>query len=251
MTDEILATSKLSRRFGGVHAVRDVTLTVPRGQLRAIIGPNGAGKTTLFNLLTGQLPCHSGRIFFKGKDVTGLPPHYLCRHGLGRTFQINSIFGNATVLENVQLALLAHQGKTWNLFASAKRLLVREAEELFELLGLANQAGKLGSALAYGDRRRLEVALALACQPELLLLDEPTSGMSLSEKPEMVKLIRNIAREQGVTAVLIEHDMDVVFSMADWITVMHQGTILADGTPREIQANHRVQEVYLGEDRHA
>jgi branched-chain amino acid transport system ATP-binding protein len=251
VTDEILSTSKLCRSFGGVHAVKDVTLTVPRGQLRAIIGPNGAGKTTLFNLLTGYLSCDAGRIFFKGSDITGFPPHYLCRHGLGRTFQLNSIFPNATILENVQLALLAHRGKTWNPLASARRLMLRETEELLDRLGLADQADKVGSALSYGDRRRLEMALALACQPELLLLDEPTSGMSLGEKPALVRLIQEVVKEKGVTTVLIEHDMDVVFSVSDRITVMHQGSILAEGTPGEIQANPRVQEVYLGEDHRA
>lgn len=251
MTEEILATSKLSRSFGGVHAVREVSLGVPKGQLRAIIGPNGAGKTTLFNLLTGQLPCDSGRIFFKGADITGLPPHYLCRHGLARTFQINSIFLSATVRENVQLALLANRGKTWNPLASARRLMLRETDELLERLGLADQADKAGSALSYGDRRRLEMALALACRPELLLLDEPTSGMSLSEKPSLVQLIQSIVKEKSVTTVLIEHDMDVVFSVSDRITVMHQGAVIAEGAPGEIQANPRVQEVYLGEERRA
>ena len=251
MTEEILATSKLSRSFGGVRAVRDVTLGVPKGQLRAIIGPNGAGKTTLFNLLTGQVRCDEGRIFLKGADVTGRPPHYLCRHGLARTFQINSIFLSATVFENVQLAILVHRGKTWNPLISARRLMVRETEELLERLGLAGEADKQGGALSYGDRRRLEVALALACQPEVLLLDEPTSGMSLSEKPALVQLIQSVVKEKGVTTVLIEHDMDVVFSVSDRITVMHQGSVIAEGTPGEIQANARVQEVYLGDERHA
>ena len=251
MTDAILATANLSRSFGGVRAVRDVTLGVPKGELRAIIGPNGAGKTTLFNLLTGQVRSDAGRIFFKGADITGRPPHYLCRNGLARTFQINSIFLSATVFENVQLALLAHRGKTWNPLTSARRLMVRETEEILERLGLAGEAQKPGGTLSYGDRRRLEVALALACQPEVLLLDEPTSGMSLSEKPALVKLIQEVVKEKGVTTVLIEHDMDVVFSVSDRITVMHQGTVLAEGAPGEIQANARVQEVYLGDERHA
>jgi len=251
VTDAILATANLSRSFGGVRAVRDVTLGVPKGELRAIIGPNGAGKTTLFNLLTGQVRSDAGRIFFKGADITGRPPHYLCRNGLARTFQINSIFLSATVFENVQLALLAHRGKTWNPLASARRLMVRETEEILERLGLAGEAQKPGGTLSYGDRRRLEVALALACQPEVLLLDEPTSGMSLSEKPALVKLIQEVVKEKGVTTVLIEHDMDVVFSVSDRITVMHQGSVLAEGAPDEIQANARVQEVYLGDERHA
>ena len=251
MTAEILATSKLSRSFGGVRAVNDVSLGVPKGQLRAIIGPNGAGKTTLFNLLTGQLRCDAGRIFFRGADITGRPPHYLCRNGLARTFQINSVFLSATVFENVQLALLAHRGKTWNPLAVARRLMLGETEALLERLGLADEADKPAGTLSYGDRRRLEVALALACEPELLLLDEPTSGMSVSEKPALVQLIQEIVKEKGVTTVLIEHDMDVVFSVSDRITVMHQGAVIAEGTPDEIQANARVQEVYLGEERHA
>jgi branched-chain amino acid transport system ATP-binding protein len=251
VTDAILATTSLSRSFGGVRAVRDVTLDVPKGELRAIIGPNGAGKTTLFNLLTGQLRADAGRIVFKGLDITGRPPHYLCRNGLARTFQINSIFLSATVFENVQLALLAHRGKTWNPLVSARRLMVRETGEILERLGLGEEAEKPGGALSYGDRRRLEVALALACQPEVLLLDEPTSGMSLSEKPALVQLIQEVVKEKGVTTVLIEHDMDVVFSVSDRITVLHQGAVLAEGAPGEIQANARVQEVYLGEERHA
>ena len=251
MTDEILAVSKLSRSFGGVRAVNDVTLRVPRGQLRAIIGPNGAGKTTLFNLLTGQIRCDAGQIVFKGADVTRRPPHYLCRNGLARTFQINSIFLSATVFENVQLAFLGHRGKTWNPLVLARRLMIRETDELLERLGLAERADKPAGALSYGDRRRLEVALALACQPDLLLLDEPTSGMSLSEKPALVRLIQSVVKEKGVTTVLIEHDMDVVFSVSDRITVMHQGTVLAEGVPGEIQTNARVQEVYLGTERHA
>jgi len=251
VTAEILATSKLSRSFGGVRAVNDVSLGVPKGQLRAIIGPNGAGKTTLFNLLTGQLRCDAGRIFFRGADITGRPPHYLCRNGLARTFQINSVFLSATVFENVQLALLAHRGKTWNPLAAARRLMLGETEALLERLGLADEADKPAGTLSYGDRRRLEVALALACEPELLLLDEPTSGMSVSEKPALVQLIQEIVKEKGVTTVLIEHDMDVVFSVSDRITVMHQGAVIAEGTPDEIQANARVQEVYLGEERHA
>ena len=251
MSEAILVVEKLSRRFGGVQAVKDVSLAVPAGQLRALIGPNGAGKSTLFNLLTGQLRCDSGRVRFKGTDVTGRAPHYLCRHGLGRTFQINSIFPSASVIENVQLALLAHHGRTWNMFSAARKLFVREAEALLEMLGLAREASKLGAALSYGDRRRLEVALALACDPQLLLLDEPTAGMSLGDKPRMVSLIREIVREQGVTAVLIEHDMDIVFSVADCVTVMHQGSVVAEGLPQEIQANARVQEIYLGEEQRA
>jgi branched-chain amino acid transport system ATP-binding protein len=251
MTTDVLNVENLSRRFGGVQAVKEVNFSVPAGRMHAVIGPNGAGKSTFFNLLTGFIPCDSGRIVFKGRDVTGLPPYRLCRLGLGRTFQINSIFASATVLENVQVALLAHRRKIWNMGAAADRLLVREAEALLATLGLADRAGKLGSALSYGDRRRLEVALALACEPELLLLDEPTAGMSLPDKPGMVELIRKVCRGRGVTVVLIEHDMDVVFSVADRITVLHQGAVVAEGVPREIKANVQVQQIYLGEDQHA
>jgi branched-chain amino acid transport system ATP-binding protein len=248
MSGDVLTVENLSRRFGGVHAVKEVNFAVPAGRMHAVIGPNGAGKSTFFNLLTGFIRCDSGRIVFKGKDVTGLPPHVLCRLGLGRTFQINSIFASATVLENVQVALLAHRRKIWNMVAAADRLLVHEAEALLATLGLADRAGKLGSALSYGDRRRLEMALALACEPQLLLLDEPTAGMSLPDKPGMVELIRKVGRERGVTVVLIEHDMDIVFSVADRITVLHQGAVVAEGTPQEIRANAQVQQIYLGED---
>lgn len=244
----VLVVEDLSRNFGGVNAVSNVSLTVPAGQLRAVIGPNGAGKTTFFNLLTGLVLPSAGRVLFRGQDVTALPPHRRTRMGLGRTFQINSIFGSATVTQNVQIALLAHRRRIWNMSAIADKLLLREAHELLTLLGLADRADKLGSTLAYGDRRRLEVALALACEPQLLLLDEPTAGMSLPDKPGMVELIKRIAKEKGVTAILIEHDMDMVFSMADVITVLHQGAVVAEGSPAEIQANARVQEVYLGEE---
>ena len=248
MSDSVLIVEDLSRNFGGVQAVKDVNLAVPAGQLRAVIGPNGAGKSTFFNLLTGYIPCNSGRILFRGKDVTGLPPHSLCRLGLGRTFQINSIFSNARVLENVQVALLSHRRRIWNMWAAADKLLVREAEELLTTLGLEARAEKLGSELSYGDRRRLEVALALACEPQLLLLDEPTAGMSIPDKPGMVELIRKVSRERGVTVILIEHDMDIVFSVADEITVLHQGAVVAQGTPQEIKSNEQVQQIYLGED---
>ena len=248
MSDTVLIVEDLSRNFGGVQAVKDVNLAVPAGQMRAVIGPNGAGKSTFFNLLTGYIPCNSGRILFRGKDVTGLPPHSLCRLGLGRTFQINSIFASATVLENVQVALLAHRRRIWNMWAAADKLLVFEAEELLTTLGLKDRAEKLGSELSYGDRRRLEVALALACEPQLLLLDEPTAGMSIPDKPGMVELIRKVSRERGVTVILIEHDMDIVFSVADEITVLHQGAVVAQGTPQEIKSNEQVQQIYLGED---
>ena len=248
MSGSVLIVEDLSRNFGGVQAVKDVNLAVPAGQMRAVIGPNGAGKSTFFNLLTGYIPCNSGRILFGGKDVTGLPPHSLCRLGLGRTFQINSIFASATVLENVQVALLSHRRRIWNMWAAADKLLVREAEELLTILGLEDRAEKLGSELSYGDRRRLEVALALACEPQLLLLDEPTAGMSIPDKPGMVELIRKVSRERGVTVILIEHDMDIVFSVADEITVLHQGAVVAQGTPQEIKSNEQVQQIYLGED---
>ncbi len=251
MSEAVLMVEGLSRNFGGVQAVKDVNLAVPTGQMRAVIGPNGAGKSTFFNLLTGHIPCNSGRILFRGKNVTGLPPHKLCRLGIGRTFQINSIFASASVFENVQVALLAHRRGIWNMWAAADKLLIREAEALLATLGLEDHARKLGSTLSYGDRRRLEVALALACEPQLLLLDEPTAGMSLSDKPGMVELIRTISRQRGVTVVLIEHDMDVVFSVADEITVLHQGAVVAEGTPQAIKANERVQRIYLGEDLHA
>ena len=248
MTEVALQARALERRFGGVAAVDGVDLQVKPREMRAIIGPNGAGKTTLFNLLTGRLRAHGGQILFDGSDVTRLSPHHRCRVGIGRTFQINNVFSSATVRENVRLALLTYHRRTWNMFTPADSLYGAEAADIVAMVGLSSRVNQLASEISYGDRRRLELAIALACRPKLLLLDEPTCGMSLGDRPELIALIQDIRRETGMTVIMIEHDMDIVFSVADRMTVMHHGRIIADDAPEAIAANAQVQEIYLGED---
>jgi branched-chain amino acid transport system ATP-binding protein len=243
----ILRTRALAKRFGGVHAVNGVDLSIPYGDVRAIIGPNGAGKTTLFNLITGDLSHDTGDIYFAGEEVNGLPSHILCRRGMGRTFQITSVFRRLTALENVQTALLAHHRRHFNFFARARRLHRAEALGLLDRVGLRDEAAKPSGMLAHGDQRRLELAIALASAPRLLLLDEPTAGMAPRERHEIMALVGRIAVETGLTVVFTEHDMDVVFAVARRITVLHQGMVLADDVPAAVRANAEVQRVYLGQ----
>jgi branched-chain amino acid transport system ATP-binding protein len=223
-----------------------VDLGVPDGDLRAIIGPNGAGKTTLFNLITGDLPHDSGQIYFRGEEVSGLAPQDLCRRGIGRTFQVTSIFRRLTALENVQTALLSHHRRHYDILRPARRMYREAAMAQLERVGLAGQAAKPSGILAHGDQRRLELAIALASEPRLLMLDEPTAGMAARERHEIMALAADIAREAGLTILFTEHDMDVVFAVAKRITVLHQGSVIAEGTPLEVRANPEVQRVYLG-----
>jgi branched-chain amino acid transport system ATP-binding protein len=238
----------LRRTFGGISAVDGVDLAVQAGEFRAIIGPNGAGKTTLFNLLTGRVRVHAGTMTFEGVDITRLPPHRRCRAGIGRTFQINNVFASASVRENVRLALLAFHRQSWNMLVPAARLHSAETDEIVAMVGLSREIARRASEISYGDRRRLELAIALACRPRLLLLDEPTCGMSIADRPALIALIQDIRRKTGMTVIMIEHDMDLVFSVADRIAVMHHGRVIADGTPGEIASDRHVQDVYLGED---
>jgi branched-chain amino acid transport system ATP-binding protein len=242
----VLQTRGLRKHFGGVQAVNGVDLAVPPGDLRAIIGPNGAGKTTLFNLITGDIAHDTGQIFFGGEEVSGLPPHRLCRRGMGRTFQITSIFRRLTAVENVQTAFLSHHRRHFNILVPARRLYRDDALALLERVGLREQAAKPSGILAHGDQRRLELAIALAGSPTLLLLDEPTAGMAPRERHEIMALVARIAADTGLTVVFTEHDMDVVFAVARRITVLHQGAVLAEGAPAEVRANGDVQRVYLG-----
>ena len=244
--DVVLETLGLSKRFGGVQAVTGVNLTIPRGDLRAIIGPNGAGKTTLFNLITGDLRHDSGLVSFLGEEISALPPHEVCRRGIGRTFQITSVFRRLTVLENVQTALLSHHRRHYSLFARAARLYRDGAFALLQRVGLREQAPKPSGILSHGDQRRLELAIALASEPRLLMLDEPTAGMAPRERHALMALVARIASETGLTVLFTEHDMDVVFSVARRITVMHQGAVLAEGAPEEIRRDPDVQRIYLG-----
>jgi branched-chain amino acid transport system ATP-binding protein len=243
----VLQTVALRKHFGGVQAVNGVNLAVPAGDLRAIIGPNGAGKTTLFNLISGDLPHDSGQIYVRGEEVSGLAPQDLCRRGLGRTFQITSIFRRLSALENVQTALLTHHRRHYDILRPARRLYREAAMTLLDRVGLAAQAGKPSGILAHGDQRRLELAIALASEPHLLLLDEPTAGMASPERHQIMALVAAIAGEAGLTVIFTEHDMDVVFAVARHITVLHQGAVIAEGPPLEVRGNREVQRVYLGQ----
>ncbi len=243
----VLEARALGKSFGGVRAVDGVSLTLSRGEIRALIGPNGAGKTTFFNMLTGQLQADAGQVFFKGERLSGLPPWAVWRRGISRTFQITATFASLTALENVQVARLSHARRTYALLARASRLEVEEARGLLEQVGLADQAGRLAAVLAYGDLKKLELAVALANDPELLLLDEPTAGMAPAERGALMALTERIARGRELSVLFTEHDMDVVFSVADRIMVLHQGRVIAEGKPAEVRANAEVQRVYLGE----
>jgi branched-chain amino acid transport system ATP-binding protein len=243
----VLQTVGLRKHFGGVQAVSGVDLAVPEGDLRAIIGPNGAGKTTLFNLITGDLAHDSGQIYFRGEEISGLAPQDLCRRGLARTFQITSIFRRLTALENVQTALLTYHRRHHDIFRPARRLYRDEAMILLDRVGLGAQAAKPSGILSHGDQRRLELALALASEPHLLMLDEPTAGMAPKERHEVMALAAAIAADARLTIVFTEHDMDVVFAVARRISVLHQGAVIADGTPLEVRGDPQVQRVYLGQ----
>lgn len=243
----LLRVEKVTKSFDGFVAVHDVNLTVDKGQMACIIGPNGAGKSTLFNLITGHLVPTHGRVFFHDRDITGLAPHKICQLGMGRSFQRTNIFPRLSVFENVQVAVLSHQKKTLNLFTPAKRLAQGETFALLEQVGLADEAQAISGTLSYGFQKQLELGIALASEPEILLLDEPTAGMSPQETANTIALIGKIAHDRGLTLLFTEHDMDVVFSIAEKITVLHQGEVLAEGKPDDVRRNPEVQRVYLGE----
>lgn len=243
---EILRLEGLTRDFEGLRAVNHVTTGLMPQEIRAIIGPNGAGKTTLFNLVTGQLRLNAGRIFFQGEEITGSSPHRVTQKGISRTFQITHIFPRMTVLQNVRTALHVKKGKTFNLILQANKIAIDETMELLKLVGLLPHADKVSGTLSLGDQKVLELAIALAAEPKLLLLDEPTAGMASYERMELMNLISRIVSEKQITVLFIEHDMDVVFSIAQRISVMHQGKIIAEDEPSKIKANEMVQGVYLG-----
>jgi len=244
----VLETRDLSKSFGGVRAVAGVSMAIPRGEIRALIGPNGAGKTTFFNMLTGQLRADAGEVRFKGERLSGLPPYAVWRRGVSRTFQITATFATLSALDNVRVARLSHVGKTYSLLEPAARQQTEEARALLDQVGMAGQAERLAAVLAYGDLKKLELAVALANDPEVLLLDEPTAGMAPAERGALMTLTRDIARRRQLTVLFTEHDMDVVFSIADRIMVLHQGRVIAEGPPAQVRADAQVQRVYLGED---
>ncbi len=241
-----LEVANLRKSFGGVQAVRDISFAVAPGEMLALIGPNGAGKSTCFNMLNGQLRPDAGRVKLDGQDITGLAPRKIWRMGVGRTFQITATFGSMTVLENVQMALLSHHrrlGQLWTPVACMDRT---PAEALLARLGMIDQAARPCGILAYGDLKRVELAIALANDPKLLLMDEPTAGMAPQERVGLMALTASIARERGIAVLFTEHDMDVVFGHADRILVLDRGALIAEGEPAEVRTNPRVREVYLG-----
>ena len=242
----VLRTEHLARSFGSLVVTNDVNLTVEAGERHVIIGPNGAGKTSLINQIGGQLAPSSGRIFVKGTNITGWPPNRVSRLGVARTFQRNNLFANLSVIENLRLAVEARRGRPLDFFTPVARAsdLIGLAEELMARVHLADGGARLARNLSYGEQRQLEIGVALAGEPDLLLLDEPTSGMSPAETQRMIDLIAGLPR--ALSVLMIEHDMKVVFSLADRITVLYYGEVLASGPPAEIQANARVREVYLG-----
>ncbi len=245
----MLDVRDLRKSFDGFQALSGVSFSVPRGSISAIIGPNGAGKTTLFNLITGHLRPDAGSVSFKGQEVTGIAPHDLCRLGMGRSFQRTNVFPRLTVFQNIQAAFLSHRGRGWNLLASVDRLYRDETEALLDSVGLLDKAGEVAGFLSHGNQKQLELGITLALEPEILLLDEPTAGMSAQETRESIRLIERIARERGLTLLFTEHDMEVVFAIAHRITVLHQGEVIADGAPEEVRRHPEVRRVYLGERR--
>jgi branched-chain amino acid transport system ATP-binding protein len=243
--DALLRTEQLTRAFGSLLAVDRVNITVRRGELRSIIGPNGAGKTTFFRLISGEMKPSSGRIWFDGRDITGLPQHHVARLGVAKSYQITNVFPHLTVLENVRVAVQGH-ARAYDFWSKASHLrdVRRRAETLLERIGLGRKGGQLAAHLSHGEKRHLEIGIALASDPALLLLDEPTAGMSPEETDETMRLIRELAT--GRTVILVEHKMKVVMRISDHVTVLHQGQVLAEGSPDEIRANTLVQQTYLG-----
>jgi branched-chain amino acid transport system ATP-binding protein len=242
----VLRVRALSKSFGGVRAVDDLSFAVGRAEVLAMIGPNGAGKSTCFNLINGQLAPDRGEIIFETRNIAHLPPRAIARLGVSRTFQIAATFGSMTVLENVQMALISHARETYGLWRPATLLHRTRAVELLEEVGMHEAAERACRELAYGDVKRLELAMALANQPRLLLMDEPTAGMAPPERTALVRLIKQLVRERGTSVLFTEHSMDVVFAFADRVIVLARGQLIADGNATSIRADPRVQEVYFG-----
>jgi branched-chain amino acid transport system ATP-binding protein len=242
----ILRTVNLTKQFGGLTAVDRVNLEVQEGTIHSIIGPNGAGKTTFFNILTGEIPPTQGEVFFQEKKITGLKPYQIARIGIGRSFQQNSLFKNLTVLENVRLAAHIHLGEHFHFLRDFRSfpLPIHQAERILEEIEIMDLADRKAGELSHGAQRAMEVALALAADPALILLDEPTSGMSPEETIKMIRLVKKLAKQR--TMIVIEHNMNLVWSISTTITVLHQGQVIATGSPKEIGEHAEVRKAYLG-----
>ena len=243
----MLQVEGIKKSFGGFMAVNGAHLDVKQGEIVAVIGPNGAGKTTLFSLVTGILKPDEGRVRFKGEDITGLPAYRTCRKGMTRSFQVVNIFSRLTVFENVQIGILSQQRRTMNLFTPARKLAVRETCEILESVGLVHKRDHVCGSLSHGDQKVLEIAIALGGKPELLILDEPTAGMSPEETARCIDLIRRLSNHLGLTILFCEHDMELVFAIAHRIMVMVRGATLIQGLPGDVRRNQEVQAAYLGE----
>ena len=245
----ILEIKGLRKSFGGLAAVAGVNLEVQDGHIDSIIGPNGAGKSTLFNLISGYYPCDEGQVFFKGKDITGLTPQKIVKMGMGRSFQVTNIFPKLTVFENIQATIIYRIGRGVNLFSDVRKSVREETEEILSTVELLEQAHDMAGILSAGDRKLLEMGIVLATGPDLLLLDEPTCGMSPAETSKTIEMIKKIAQDKSLTVLFTEHKMDMVFSISSKITVMNFGAIIAAGKPDDIRANEKVQQIYFGDER--
>ena len=237
----------IARFFNGFMAVRDSNLSVKKGEIVAVIGPNGAGKTTLFNLITGQLKPDAGKILFKGIDITGRTPFHVCKLGIGRSYQVVNIFPRLSVFENVEVSVLSRRKMNYGFFPATRKLTVDETQNILKEVGLFDKSLMISGLLSHGDQKLLELAIALATKPELLILDEPTAGMSPEETFKTIELLKELSNQMGLTLLFCEHDMDLVFSIAQRIMVMRQGITITQGTPEEVRKNTEVQEAYLGE----
>jgi branched-chain amino acid transport system ATP-binding protein len=242
----MLQVESLTKSFDDFMAVKGANLTVGKGEIVAVIGPNGAGKTTLFNLITGALKRDRGRIIFKGEDISELPPYEICKKGISRSYQIVNIFPRLSVFGNVQVAVLSHERRSSNLFRPAQNMAVEETRSILQTVGLSDKEGSMAGSLSHGDQKILEIAIALGNEPELLILDEPTAGMSPEETLATMELVKRLAHERGLTILFCEHDMDIVFSIAQSIMVMRHGQTIIQGNLEEVRNNREVQEAYLG-----
>jgi branched-chain amino acid transport system ATP-binding protein len=242
----ILAVENLAKTYAGFEAVKSVGFALEAGEMLALIGPNGAGKSTCFNMINGQIKPTAGRIVIFGRDATGMAPRAVCRLGVGRTFQVAATFASMTVAENVQTALLSHRQRQWRFGRWAARFFAEEASALLALVGMADQGERSCGELAYGDLKRLELAIAMANDPKLLLMDEPTAGMAPKERGALMALVAGIARERRIGVLFTEHDMDVVFGHADRVLVLNRGALIAEGPPAAVRADPQVKAVYLG-----
>jgi branched-chain amino acid transport system ATP-binding protein len=245
----ILGVEKVKKSFDGFVAINGVSFSLRKGEICSIIGPNGAGKTTLFNLITGHLRMDEGKLIFKDQDITNRRPYQICRLGIGRSFQRTNIFPRLTVYQNIQAAVLVHRGRSFTFFRPVESFFQNETEEILNRVGLKEYSETVSGSLSYGFQKQLELGIALASEPELLLLDEPTAGMSAQETHQTMELIGKITQEKGLTLLFTEHDMEVVFSVSQRIMVLHQGRLIAEGPPEEVRRNLEVQKVYLGEGR--